>query len=162
MTYKPTFLTAAFAAAFVLALGLGYNPATVQAQSILAPADDAGLGGAVRGRAAPRDAAQDTYGGIVSAPPQQSNNPYGNAPPANLYEFVQSGGDQTPSSIEDGRRRAQEMRQARTRAQQQENLQRTQEQRAQWTRARQEAEQKQKELLEEARRSGALPYRSGQ
>lgn len=161
MTYKPAFITTAFAAAFVFALG--FKPAPVQAQSILAPADSGSSSYTTNRRASPtQDPAAGTYGGVISAPPQQRNNPY-EAPPAdNLYDFVQNGGDQTPSSLEDGRRRAQEIRQARAREQQKRNMERTQQQRAQWTKAREEAEAKQKALMEEARRNGALPYRSGQ
>lgn len=160
MTHKPAFFTAAFAAAFVFALGLGTAPAPAQAQSILAPADTGGSSSnnRTRSRAAPATTGQDTYGGIVSAPPQQRNNPYKAPPAENIYDFVQDGGDKTTGSIEDGRLRAQEMRQARTRARQKENLQRSQQQRAEWDKVRQEGEKKQRELMEEARRNGALPY----
>ena len=105
----------------------------------------------------PAQQTEGTYGGVVSPPPR-SNNPYQSKPADNLYDFVENGGDQTPGSLEEARRKAVEMRKERARAAQQQNAERVQKQRAEWAKMRADMQKKQQDILQQARESGALPY----
>jgi|GEM_PF-2413073 len=150
-------LTAATAA--VLALGM-MTAAPQQAaayESVLAPATPGGTGRA----AAPAPSAESTYGGIVSAPPRSSNNPYQAGPADNLYDFVANSTDGTPGSLEEARRKATDLRRERQREAQKQQAERLQKQRAEWARMREEMQQKQQQIMDQARQTGALPYEGG-
>lgn len=146
------------AAAALLALGMvaaAPQPAAAY-ESVLAPATPEGPGRA----APPAPATEGTYGGIVSAPPRSSNNPYQAKPADNLYDFVANSEGGTPESLEDARRKSTDMRKERMREMQKQHADRLQKQRADWARMRAEMQQKQQQIMEQARQNGALPYES--
>lgn len=151
-----TFLTAA---ALTLAVCMTSAPKMAAAyESVLAPPVST-TGSSGRAAAAPSSSTsgEGTYGGVVSAPPK-NNNPYQSKPADNLYDFVENGGDQTPGSLEEARRKAADMRKERARDLQKQNADRIQKQRAEWARMRDDMQKKQQEVMKQARDSGALPY----
>lgn len=151
MLKKGTFLSTAAAALAFGMIACAPQPAAAY-DSVLAPPS----GGTPSKAAAP--SSDSTYGGVISPAPRAANNPYQPQPADNLYDFVAKGGDATPASIEEARRKATDMRRARQREMQKQQAERQQQQRAEWARMREEMKQKQQELMEQARQNGALPY----
>lgn len=155
-----TGLLSTVAAVAAIAFCMTAAPQTAMAyESVLAPpaTPTTGRAGAPARGASKTQTGEGTYGGVISAPPQ-NNNPYGAPPADNLYDFVENGGEQTPQSIEEARRKAVEMRKQQALEAQKQNAARIQKQRAEWARMRGEMQKKQQEIMQQARDSGALPY----